>query len=225
MSIDCECYSPFFSALVIQTEKCPALSKYAKKILLAPKPAPILESIVRGIVFIIVNFYYHRFFNVDHNPHTLGTLSFVIGQAAVGYKDLPDFPLEPPDPIVRNIEIVVPSATQRGLLQKSSETGKDIGNENFYSDENEESEEDTSTEGPDTDDEEEDDDDDEEDDDEHEQLETIQNENKTNEYEQLESRSTNSIQPEEESSDSSEEEESGSDESIDDEKVPTQCSQ
>ena len=36
------------SALLIQTDKCPTLSKQAKKILLAAKPAPFLESIIRG---------------------------------------------------------------------------------------------------------------------------------------------------------------------------------
>ena len=42
----------FSRALLIQTDKCPTLSKHAKKILLAPKPAPILESIIRGEIIL-----------------------------------------------------------------------------------------------------------------------------------------------------------------------------
>ena len=42
----------FSSALLLQTDKCPTLSKHAKKILLAPKPAPILDSIARGMIYI-----------------------------------------------------------------------------------------------------------------------------------------------------------------------------
>ncbi|CAF1506511.1 unnamed protein product [Rotaria sordida] len=214
-------------ALLIQTDKCPTLSKHAKKILLASKPAPILESIIR-----------------DHDQYTLGTLSFVIGQKAVGYKDLPDFPLEPPDPSVRNVEIVTPLPSQNVSSRKSSTTTritsrekkKSVNDENFYSDEEEEEEEEeeTSTEGPDTDNEEEEDEEDE-------KEKTTQNDNDTNEYEQLDAQSTNNIEPEEEekdeSSGSSEEEESEqeeeedddeeseSDESADDEKLtPNQSS-
>ncbi|CAF4564208.1 unnamed protein product, partial [Rotaria sp. Silwood2] len=185
-------------ALLIQTDKCPTLSKHAKKILLAPKPAPILESIIR-----------------DHDRYTLGTLSFVIGQKAVGYNDLPDFPLEPPDPSVRNVEIVIPVPSQHVSSKRSNEE-----------------EEETSTEGPDTDNEEDDDDDEAEEEEEEEQNEedekekqtTIQHENHTNEYEQLDAQSTNNIEEDkDESGDSSEEEEddeeSESEESTDDEKV------
>ncbi|CAF2695586.1 unnamed protein product [Rotaria sp. Silwood2] len=207
-------------ALLIQTDKCPTLSKHAKKILLAPKPAPILESIIR-----------------DHDRYTLGTLSFVIGQKAVGYNDLPDFPLEPPDPSVRNVEIVIPVPSQHVSSKRSSTTTgatfgekkKSVNNDKFYSDEEEEE---TSTEGPDTDNEEDDDDDEAEEEEEEEQNEedekekqtTIQHENHTNEYEQLDAQSTNNIEEDkDESGDSSEEEEddeeSESEESTDDEKV------
>ena len=36
------------SALLFQADKCPSFSKHAKKILLAPKPAPSLDSVIRG---------------------------------------------------------------------------------------------------------------------------------------------------------------------------------
>jgi len=70
----------------------------------------------------------------------------VIGQKAVGYKDLPDFPLEPPDPSVRNVEIIIPSTPKHDLSRKSSAAGgttsggkkKSGTNEKFYSDEDEE---------------------------------------------------------------------------------------
>jgi AP-3 complex subunit beta len=216
----------FFSyrALLFQSDKCPTLSKHAKKILLAPKPAPILESIIRGMILLI--YFVVDFFFLDHDQYTLGTLAFVIGQKATGYKDLPDFPLEPPDPSVRNVEIVAPSTPKHVLSSATAGTTsggkkKSGTNEKFYSDEEEE--EDTSTEGPDTDDEEEDEEEEEE------QEKSIENENKTNEYEQLDPRSSNNVEQDEseeedeESSGSSEEEESEeeseSEESSDEEKV------
>ncbi|CAF3471966.1 unnamed protein product [Rotaria socialis] len=209
-------------ALLIQTDKCPALSKHAKKILLAPKPAPILESIIR-----------------DHDQYTLGTLSFVIDQRATGYKDLPEFPLEAPDPSVRNVEVIPSSTSQNAASKRSSTTSgqapgdrkKSANDKTFYSDEEEPEEEESSTEGPDTDD---DDDDEEEEDEEEEEEEeendekvtekTIENENDTNEYEQLDAPLTQNNKQEEsaeeeESSEEEEEEESEEEESSDDEKI------
>ncbi|CAF2484524.1 unnamed protein product [Rotaria sp. Silwood2] len=178
-------------ALLLQTDKSPTLSKYAKKILLAPKPAPILESIIR-----------------NHEQYTLGTLSYVIGQKAAGYKDLPDFPLEPADPSVRNVEIIHPLTTQHDQSRKSSATSgisssgkKKIGkSETFYSDEEgEEEEEESSTEGP-------DDDENESEEDEEEEEKSTENVDKTNEYEQLDTRSSDMIQSQPQNSTSSEEE-------------------
>ncbi|CAF1101511.1 unnamed protein product [Didymodactylos carnosus] len=127
-------------ALLIQSEKCPNLSRYAKKILLVSKPAPTLESLMR-----------------DNDQYALGTLSYVIGQKANGYKDLPDFPLEPPDPTVRNVEVILPEKTTPTFGQKgkgrtpkgTSATGGKTSSaaKGFYS-------EDESTEGPDPSDEE-----------------------------------------------------------------------
>lgn len=63
------------------------LSKQARNIFLASKPAPALESKY-----------------CDRGHFQLGSLSHYINQRATGYKDLPDFPTVAPDPTVRNIE-------------------------------------------------------------------------------------------------------------------------
>ena len=39
----------FLRALLINNEKCPTLASHLKKILLAPKPAPVLQSIYKGM--------------------------------------------------------------------------------------------------------------------------------------------------------------------------------
>ncbi|CAF3835359.1 unnamed protein product [Adineta steineri] len=185
-------------ALLFQADKCPALSKNAKKILLAPKPAPLLESIIR-----------------HHDQYTLGTLSYVIGQAATGYKDLPDFPLEPSDSSVRNVEIIPVSTSQHDSL-KNSKKGTTPGgkkntgiDENFFSDEEEDAE-DASTEGPDDEEEENEEDEEEEEEeesDEDDEEQSIENKNKTNEYEQLDARSPTIVENQPQNSESSEEEE------------------
>jgi len=64
-----------------------ALSKYAKKILLAPKPAPVLESMYK-----------------DRSQWQLGSLTHAINAEASGYVPLPDFPREAPDKTVRDVE-------------------------------------------------------------------------------------------------------------------------
>lgn len=255
--------------MLFQADKCPTLSKHAKKILLAAKPAPVLESVLRGkAIYSIGKRDFNRICCVDHDQYTLGTLSFVIGQKASGYKDLPDFPLEPPDPSVRNVEIVVPPTAQYDSSRKSSASAgatasgkkKPGATEKFYSDDEEDEEEETSTEGPDSDDEdeeeenegeegeeeeEEDEDEDEEEEDEDEkeeedeegenqQLKSTANGKKTNEYEQLDARSTNHVghggrragdtsdEEEEEDEDESDEESEEEEESSDDEKVSRQ---
>ena len=156
----------------------------------------------------------------------MGTLSFLIGQKAAGYKDLPDFPLEAPDADVRNVEAIQPSTPQHDFSRRSGTIeGKKKGgrDEKFYSDEDEEEE--SSTEGPDTDEDE--DEEEEEEEEEEEKKEQKQNGVQTNEYEQLDARSTNHVEQEseeEEEEESSEEEESEEEseeeeESSDEEKV------
>ncbi|UJR37150.1 hypothetical protein I4U23_029860 [Adineta vaga] len=226
-------------ALLFQADKCPALNKHAKKILLASKPAPLLESIVQ-----------------NHDQYTLGTLSYIIGQPAAGYKDLPDFSLEPLDSTIRDVEIVRTPTSYEESLGKSGAAVKGASgrkkkagaSEKFYSDE--EDEDDTSTEGPDdNEDEDEDEDENEEDDDDEEEEEeededeeeeddddndkSIKNIKKSSEYEQLDARSPTVVKssgPNDESSEEEEEEEeeeeseeeeekSGLEESTDDEQT------
>uniref|UniRef100_A0A663M703 AP-3 complex subunit beta n=1 Tax=Athene cunicularia TaxID=194338 RepID=A0A663M703_ATHCN len=78
----------FIRQLIVPTEKSGALNKYAKKLFLAQKPAPILESSFK-----------------DRDHFQLGSLSHLLNTKAVGYQELPDWPDEAPDPSVRNVEV------------------------------------------------------------------------------------------------------------------------
>ncbi|XP_058012335.1 AP-3 complex subunit beta-2 isoform X5 [Ahaetulla prasina] len=78
----------FIRQLIVPTEKSGALSKYAKKLFLAQKPAPILESSFK-----------------DRDHFQLGSLSHLLNAKAVGYQELPEWPSEAPDPSVRNVEV------------------------------------------------------------------------------------------------------------------------
>lgn len=76
----------FLRQLVVPDEET-ALSKHAKKILLASKPASVLESSYTA-----------------RSVWRIGSLSHIVNNEATGYIPLPDFPEEPPDPTVRNVE-------------------------------------------------------------------------------------------------------------------------
>uniref|UniRef100_A0A672UFE2 Adaptor related protein complex 3 subunit beta 1 n=1 Tax=Strigops habroptila TaxID=2489341 RepID=A0A672UFE2_STRHB len=78
----------FIRQLIVPNEKSGALSKYAKKIFLAQKPAPLLESPFK-----------------DRDHFQLGTLSHTLNTQATGYLELSDWPEVAPDPSVRNVEI------------------------------------------------------------------------------------------------------------------------
>ncbi|XP_053174794.1 AP-3 complex subunit beta-2 isoform X1 [Scomber japonicus] len=78
----------FIRQLIVPTEKSGALSKYAKKLFLALKPAPILESPFK-----------------DRDHFQLGSLSHLLNAKAGGYQELPDWPEAAPDPSVRNVEV------------------------------------------------------------------------------------------------------------------------
>uniref|UniRef100_A0A8D2LXQ0 AP-3 complex subunit beta n=1 Tax=Varanus komodoensis TaxID=61221 RepID=A0A8D2LXQ0_VARKO len=102
----------FIRQLIVPTEKSGALSKYAKKLFLAQKPAPILESSFK-----------------DRDHFQLGSLSHLLNAKAVGYQELPDWPSEAPDPSVRNVEVLATLLSYRwwkwgpqrlGLPQPSS---------------------------------------------------------------------------------------------------------
>ncbi|XP_061533852.1 AP-3 complex subunit beta-2 isoform X2 [Phycodurus eques] len=77
----------FIRQLIVPTEKSGALSKYAKKLFLALKPAPVLESPFK-----------------DRDHFQLGSLSHLLNAKTGGYQELPDWPEAAPDPSVRNVE-------------------------------------------------------------------------------------------------------------------------
>ncbi|XP_075038408.1 LOW QUALITY PROTEIN: AP-3 complex subunit beta-1 [Mixophyes fleayi] len=81
----------FVRQLIVPNEKSGALSKYAKRIFLVQKPAPILESPFK-----------------DRDRFQLGTLSHTLNTKASGYLELTDWPEVAPDPCVRNVEVVEP---------------------------------------------------------------------------------------------------------------------
>ncbi|XP_050955566.1 AP-3 complex subunit beta-2 isoform X3 [Labeo rohita] len=78
----------FIRQLIVPTDKSGALNKYAKKLFLALKPAPVLESPFK-----------------DRDHFQLGSLSHLLNAKAAGYQELPDWPESAPDPSVRNVEI------------------------------------------------------------------------------------------------------------------------
>ncbi|XP_042902045.1 AP-3 complex subunit beta-2 [Parasteatoda tepidariorum] len=105
----------FLKQLIMNSnEKSTYLSKHAKKILLASKPAPVLQS---------------RF--KDRDRYQLGSLSHFINAHAIGYHDLPDFPLEVPDPSVRNVESQMP--WQEFNVTKKKKKKKLVKKKSFYS--------------------------------------------------------------------------------------------
>uniref|UniRef100_H2Z3B3 AP-3 complex subunit beta n=1 Tax=Ciona savignyi TaxID=51511 RepID=H2Z3B3_CIOSA len=104
------------------------IHKHAKKILLAPKPAPVLESPFKG-----------------RDAYQLGSLSHAINAEANGYQKLPDFPETQPDPSVRTVEPVTTDRRRPGRTARSKPPKK----KSFYSDEDssEESESGSSSSG------------------------------------------------------------------------------
>uniref|UniRef100_A0A8C5AIJ0 AP-3 complex subunit beta n=1 Tax=Gadus morhua TaxID=8049 RepID=A0A8C5AIJ0_GADMO len=81
----------FIRQLIVPNEKSGALSKYARRILLAPKPAPLLQSAFK-----------------DRDRYQLGTLSHSLNLKASGYQELSDWPAVAPDQSVRNVEVIEP---------------------------------------------------------------------------------------------------------------------
>uniref|UniRef100_A0A669DTE4 AP-3 complex subunit beta n=1 Tax=Oreochromis niloticus TaxID=8128 RepID=A0A669DTE4_ORENI len=96
----------FIRQLIVPTEKSGALSKYAKKLFLALKPAPVLESPFK-----------------DRDHFQLGSLSHLLNAKAGGYQELPDWPEAAPDPSVRNVEVKesVPEWTKCSSREKRKE--------------------------------------------------------------------------------------------------------
>uniref|UniRef100_A0A8C0FY22 AP-3 complex subunit beta n=1 Tax=Bubo bubo TaxID=30461 RepID=A0A8C0FY22_BUBBB len=111
----------FIRQLIVPNEKSGALSKYAKKIFLAQKPAPLLESPFK-----------------DRDHFQLGTLSHTLNSRATGYLELSNWPEVAPDPSVRNVD-VAESVQQTWILkiliiESGSENEKE-GKEESSSDE------------------------------------------------------------------------------------------
>ncbi|XP_036390979.1 AP-3 complex subunit beta-2 isoform X2 [Megalops cyprinoides] len=102
----------FIRQLIVPTDKSGALSKYAKKLFLALKPAPVLESPFK-----------------DRDHFQLGSLSHLLNAKAGGYQELPDWPEAAPDPSVRNVE--VPEWTKCSSREKRKEKKVE---KPFYSD-------------------------------------------------------------------------------------------
>uniref|UniRef100_A0A7N6BEH5 AP-3 complex subunit beta n=1 Tax=Anabas testudineus TaxID=64144 RepID=A0A7N6BEH5_ANATE len=84
----------FIRQLIVPSEKSGSLNKYARRILLASKPAPVLESAFK-----------------DRDRYQLGTLSHSLNTKVGGYQELSDWPVVAPDPCVRNVEVVEPVRT------------------------------------------------------------------------------------------------------------------
>ncbi|XP_038157243.1 AP-3 complex subunit beta-2 isoform X5 [Cyprinodon tularosa] len=106
----------FIRQLIVPIEKSGALSKYAKKLFLALKPAPVLESPFK-----------------DRDHFQLGSLSHLLNAKAGGYQELPDWPESAPDPSVRNVEVKesVPEWTKCSSREKRKEKKVE---KPFYSD-------------------------------------------------------------------------------------------
>ncbi|XP_044302273.1 AP-3 complex subunit beta-1 isoform X2 [Varanus komodoensis] len=105
----------FIRQLIVPNEKSGALSKYAKKIFLAQKPAPMLESPFK-----------------DREHFQLGTLSHTLNMKASGYLELSNWPEIAPDPSVRNVEVIESKKEWTSILGKAD---KEKCTEGFYSEE------------------------------------------------------------------------------------------
>ena len=114
----------FLRTLLLNNQNCPNLAKHVKKILLAPKPAPVLQSAYK-----------------DSDQYQLGTLSHAIGARVNGYTDLPDFPEQAPDAGVRNVETPeytkVESKRGESKITTTASKTRKTKSDKFYSDDEE----------------------------------------------------------------------------------------
>ncbi|XP_057216249.1 AP-3 complex subunit beta-1 [Triplophysa rosa] len=111
----------FIRQLIVPNEKSGALSKYARRILMASKPAPVLQSAFK-----------------DRDRFQLGTLSHTLNATATGYLELSDWPAVAPDQSVRNVEVVEPVKETGAPALSKSKPGK--SEKKFYSDSEQEEE-------------------------------------------------------------------------------------
>ncbi|XP_033749494.1 AP-3 complex subunit beta-2-like [Pecten maximus] len=203
--------SRFLRQLILPGEKGGALAKYAKKIFLHTKPAPVLESKFK-----------------DRDQFQLGTLSHILNTRATGYQELPEWPEVAPDTSVRNIE--VPTVWETKFTSKKKKPEKE--KKSFYSDTEESSSEDDDSDEDDSSDEDDDDDEDEDieedssdedDDDSSEEEEDSSDEEvvaPVKKVSKVQKKAPSEHSDEEESDDSSEEDSSEEDSDDSDEKPP-----
>lgn len=102
------------------------LSRNAKKIFLATKPAPALVSKHCG-----------------REQYQLGSLSHLLNIRANGYRDLPSFPAVAPDPTLRNIEVPIQEQNSRraepllvqetSMVKENKAVGSKAHKSGFYS--------------------------------------------------------------------------------------------
>ncbi|XP_069606043.1 AP-3 complex subunit beta-1 isoform X1 [Ranitomeya imitator] len=111
----------FVRQLIVPNEKSGALCKYAKRIFLAQKPAPVLESPYK-----------------DRDHFQLGTLSHTLNAKASGYLELSDWPEVAPDPSARNVEVIEPATTWTTSVGKPKK--EKAKSDKFYSSEEDEEE-------------------------------------------------------------------------------------
>lgn len=56
----------------------------------------------------------------DRDQFQLGTLSHIINTKAQGYQELPEWPVDQPDPAVRNVQVTMPWSEEEKPTQKRS---------------------------------------------------------------------------------------------------------
>ncbi|KAH9524487.1 AP-3 complex subunit beta-2 [Bulinus truncatus] len=185
--------SRFLRQFVIPSDKPCALAKYAKKIFLATKPAPVLESKFKA-----------------HDNYQLGSLAHLLNMKTTGYQELPDWPLVAPDPSVRNVELPPTWQEKREQTKPKKQKSASADMKSFYSSSSSEDESESSEEDSDKDSEEE------------KEEEGTEEESEEEESESSEDESDDSSEEEESEEESSEEEEddSSDEESAEEEKKP-----
>jgi len=97
----------FIRAILFPQGEPGKISKHAKKIFLAAKPPPKIES---------------KFATRDE--YQLGSLSHFINARANEYQDLPDYPEVPPDPKVRQVEVAKPPENNWSKTEKQTRSSK-----------------------------------------------------------------------------------------------------
>ncbi|EUB57134.1 AP-3 complex subunit beta-1 [Echinococcus granulosus] len=84
-------------AVKLQKPELSYLARNVKKILLAAKPAPVLRSTYAESIFAYVP--------ADRPTFRLGSMSQLLGRGMAKYKELPEWPLVPPDPTTRCVNV------------------------------------------------------------------------------------------------------------------------